>query len=178
MWVHDRLGGEPLSALASTVHTIERWNSERKNERLQVFSVGTACSGSDTPVLAFRRLTSFWATTFGWQMTWEHEFSCERDPVAQQFIPAHESPRCLFEKVEDLQHATAHDVLSGFRGWRGSRVHQSGHSRGETASVDIVRGGRSRAQVWNSVQGRVAPNFWPKFHFEPLGQKGTQNFAF
>ena len=79
-----------------------------------LMTIGTACSGSDCPVVALQHLASAIRKESGRNFSVKHLFSCERDPRKQTFIRENfPNLPALFDDVMDLGNGVAHNVLRG-----------------------------------------------------------------
>ena len=54
-------------------------------------SVGTDCSGIDTPLLALDNM----------EVSYVHKFSCENDPVARETIQQNFTPQILYDDIKE-----------------------------------------------------------------------------
>jgi len=78
--------------------------------------LGTMCSGTDSPVLAYRAV-SHALSQLGVQFKFSHEYSCDSSPLVRKFLAQlfNGGMGCLFANVADLAQgqAEAPDALKG-----------------------------------------------------------------
>lgn len=102
---HARIRGKYFMQLSDTVHTLGVYMPDG-------LKIGTACSGSDTPILIMNKLMKFWGDTFGWELAISHEFSCDNNAHCQRFISTHFSPKAIFDDVRAMHREVCHDIVS------------------------------------------------------------------
>ena len=76
-------------------------------------SVGTACSGTDSPVIALAALTEALLHMGFPSAPTIHEFSCEADPAKRGWIRRVCRPLHLFDDIRNLGQNFARDVVHG-----------------------------------------------------------------
>ncbi len=72
--------------------------------------IGTACSGTDVVILVVQSLLKVICQSFVEELTFQHVFSCERDPTIQQFILQNHNPKYLFGDVMHMGRDVALDL--------------------------------------------------------------------
>ena len=117
---------KPVSALQRRIDKVHANQGVKKNMLLcnafhrfdanrEFLSIGTGCSGSDTPVMVMKRLHEFLAKAYGTSFKVVHAFSCENDKAVQEFLLHHNSPTYLFEDIRLLGQEHLTDLISGER---------------------------------------------------------------
>ena len=104
--IHGQMGHRQAMRLVSNLEVLATMSKERP------LDIGTACSGSDMPVMVWRRLMSYAQDHFDVTIHWRHRFSCEINPSVQEWIIKECRPQLLFDDICKLSDPMCHDVIS------------------------------------------------------------------
>ncbi|KAE8151156.1 hypothetical protein BDV25DRAFT_139139 [Aspergillus avenaceus] len=75
--------------------------------------IATACSGTESPLLALEMVQDVLRSAFGRSFAWEHLFSAEIAPFKQAYIERNHHPRHLFRDVTELCKDSAQTAYGG-----------------------------------------------------------------
>ena len=85
----------------------------RRLERRRPLRVGTVCSGTEAPILAFGQIAQAVKEAHDISLRMEHVFSCEIEPFKQAYIERNFQPPLLFRDIRELCQGSATTAYGG-----------------------------------------------------------------